>query len=42
MPGTTYTPRELIDKLISFDTTSRLSNSGVDRLRSGLPGRLGC
>ncbi len=26
MPGTIYTPRELIDKLISFDTTSRVSN----------------
>ncbi|NNF77209.1 MAG: acetylornithine deacetylase [Rhizobiales bacterium] len=26
MPGTTYTPRELIGKLISFDTTSRVSN----------------
>ncbi len=26
MPGRTYTPREMIDRLVSFDTTSRLSN----------------
>ncbi len=31
MTGTTYSPRELIDKLISFDTTSRISNMDLIR-----------